>query len=116
MIHTHIQIAGPADSLRGKILTDWKKLGLDYEPNVGDNGVHATASPFKGLAERMSWLKVSPENDPFGSRFIAAGMSVETIKEWSVDPQVKGKSLFDQMEDTNSDDCIAKAVKLGTVA
>merc|ERR1712137_1012102 len=43
----------PADSLRGKILVDWEKLGLKSEPNVGDNGVHASASPFEGLAERM---------------------------------------------------------------
>ncbi len=27
--------SAPPDSLRGKILTDWKKLGLEYEPNVG---------------------------------------------------------------------------------
>jgi hypothetical protein len=36
-------------------------LGLQYCPNVGDNGVHASASPFEALAERMNWLKVEPE-------------------------------------------------------
>lgn len=70
----------PADSLRGTILSDWKALGLGYQPNVGDNGVHASASPFEGLAERMNWLKVAPEKDPFGAQLIAAGVSVDTIK------------------------------------
>ena len=30
-------------SLRRTILDDYKKLGLQSEPNVGDNGVHASA-------------------------------------------------------------------------
>jgi hypothetical protein len=43
------------------IYKGWEGLGLDYKPNVGDNGVHASASPFEALAERMNWLKVEPE-------------------------------------------------------
>merc|ERR1719362_517879 len=46
----------PADSLRGAILAKWKELGLTSEPNVGNNGVHASASPFEALAERMNWI------------------------------------------------------------
>eukprot|EP01035_Chromulina_nebulosa_P020189 gene20189-26207_t len=102
----------PSDSLRGKILSDWKSLGLEYVPNVGDNGVHASASPFEGLAERMNWLKISPEKDNFGSLLIKSGVSLDTIKKWSVDPQVKGKSLFDQLEDLDTDSCLKKAIEL----
>lgn len=50
----------PVDSLRGKILAEWKELGLPAEPNTSDNCVHASASPFEGLGERMNWLKVDP--------------------------------------------------------
>lgn len=39
-------------SLRKLIADDWKNLGLEAEPNTGDNGVHASASPFEALAER----------------------------------------------------------------
>merc|ERR1719188_2637141 len=46
----------PAESLRGQILAKWKDLGLASEPNVGDNGLRASASPFEGLAERMNRL------------------------------------------------------------
>lgn len=102
----------PADSIRGKILSDWEKLGLGYQPNVGDNGVHASASPFEGLAEKMNWLKVPPSKDDFGARLIASGVKEDTIKAWSVDPQVKGKSLFDQLEDKDAPECISKAVEL----
>lgn len=41
-------------SLRQLIHADWKTLGLGAEPNTGDNGVHASASPFEALAERAS--------------------------------------------------------------
>lgn len=43
-------------SLRKSIFTDWKKMGLASEPNVGDNGVHASASPFEALCERLNWV------------------------------------------------------------
>merc|ERR1712110_780137 len=53
----------PKDSLRGEILADWESLGLSAEPNVGDNGVHASASPFEALAERLNWVGVKLEDD-----------------------------------------------------
>eukprot|EP01041_Mallomonas_annulata_P002483 gene2483-4829_t len=102
----------PADSLRGMILAKWSDLGLAAVPDTGDNGVHASASPFEALAERMNWLKTPLEADAFGARLLEAGLASETIKAWSIDPQVKGRSLFDTLEDTNSDDCIAKCVEL----
>jgi nucleoside diphosphate kinase len=104
--------AAPSDSLRGSLYAAWEEYGLSEQPNTGDNCVHASASPFEGLAERMNWLKKDPETDPFGSAAIAAGIPVETLRAWSVDPQVKGKSVFDQLEDTNADECLEKMVAL----
>lgn len=102
----------PVDSIRGQIFARWQELGLAEVPNTGDNGVHASASPFEALAERMNWLKTPVEEDVFGARLLSAGVSEETIKAWSVDPQVKGKGLFDTLEDMDSDECVAKAVEL----
>lgn len=110
----------PADSLRGQILQNWKTLGLSAQPNVGDNGVHASASPFEALAERMNWLGVPLEQDDFGQALLAAGLSKKTIQEWSVDPVVTygspqypiKMSLFDSLEDTNSDMCLARAMMI----
>jgi len=104
--------AAPADSLRGSLLQTWEEMGLAAVPNTGDNCVHASASPFEGLAERMNWLKRDPTTDSFGQAAIAAGISVETLKAWSVDPQVKGKSVFDQLEDSDAAQCLETMVAL----
>merc|ERR1712091_511350 len=78
----------PADSLRGAILKEWEKLGLKGEPNVGDNGVHASASPFEALVERNNWPGADIKEDQFGKQMLAAGLAESLIKEWSADPQV----------------------------
>jgi nucleoside diphosphate kinase len=108
---------GPEGCLRGLIYQNWEELGLSAQPNVGDNGVHASASPFEALAERMNWVGAKLEEDEFGAALLEAGISAKTIKAWSVDPQVtygaasmpiKG-SLFDALEDVDSDQCLALA-------
>ena len=103
----------PAGSLRGKIAAQWQELGLKTAPNVGDNGVHASASPFEALAERMNWVGASLEGDAFGAALLAAGVPAEMIKAWTIDPQVKrpdaaNGSLFDSLEDMDADACIEK--------
>lgn len=60
----------------------------------------------------MHLLVILSLKDSFGAAAIAAGISVETLRAWSVDPQVKGKSVFDQLEDSNAADCLEKLVSL----
>jgi hypothetical protein len=108
----------PPASLRGQIAASWQSLGLPGPCDVGDNGVHASASPFEAMAERCNWLRSthSISTDPFGKAAIAAGVPESVLAEWSVDPQVKyngGKSsLFDLVEDLDSSACIAKLVDI----
>jgi len=107
----------PADSLRGQILAQWKELGLKEEPNVGDNGMHASASPFEAFAERNNWLSAAVKDDQFGSLMLSNGIPEKMIKAWSVDPQVKlegGKqgSIFDQLEDLDASACLQKIAEL----
>jgi nucleoside diphosphate kinase len=116
--------AAPADSLRGMANADWESLGLTSQPNTGDNAVHASASPFEGMAERTNWLKTdySIETDEFAKILVSKGISADTIKAWSVDPQVKYPagsekekgSLFDAVEDMDLDECVAKLVAINT--
>merc|ERR1711939_111294 len=109
----------PQDSLRGHIFQNWKALDLSAQPNVGDNAVHASASPFEGLAERNNWMECAFKNDVYGQALLEAGLSSSLLKAWSVDPQVtiddKGKkgSLFDAVECLDSEECTAKLVELG---
>ena len=104
----------PPQSLRGHVLKNWKDLGLKSEPNVGDNAVHASASPFEGMAERMNWLGVKCAKDTFCSALVAAGLPESTIRAWSVDPQIiintEGKkgSTFDAVEDLDANPCAEK--------
>ena len=46
-----------AGSMRHEILQRWEALGLASKPNVGDNGVHGSASAFEGLAFADDELK-----------------------------------------------------------
>jgi len=107
-------------SLRKEIFTNWKSLGLKGEPNVGDNGVHASASPFEALAERLNWMGATLETDPFGKAMLASGISKDTIMAWTKDPQVpdgaKKASLFDLLEDLDYDECLAKAQSIAGVS
>lgn len=108
---------GPEGSIRRTILERYEEFGLTSKPNNGDNGVHASASPFEGLAEKTNWLNQKIENDSFGKALLSAGLSKNTISAWSVDPRVvlpggeKG-SVFDALEDMNVEDCLTKLVEL----
>jgi len=113
---------GPAGSLRRKIFDEWQALGLKSEPNTGDNGVHASASPFEAMCERMNWLGVQCDADAYGRALMATGVSEKTIKDWSVDPQVKTEaadggwvrfgSIWDALEDMDAQACLEKTKKL----
>jgi len=111
----------PATSIRRTILETYKELGLASIPNKGDNGVHASASPFEGLAEKSNWLGADITEDAFGRALIAAGVSAETIKEWSVDPRVEQPggagmgSVFDALEDTDAGECLKLLVELNVL-
>ena len=104
-------------------MADWEKLGLTAPPNTGDNGVHASASPFEGLAEKMNWLQLDPTTDAFATALTDAGLTAETLKAWTVDPQVmlpggagKKGSLFDQLEDMDFPAAVAKCKAINEAA
>ena len=102
-------------------LDQYRKLGLATKPNTGDNGVHASASPFEALAERNNWLGKSVEGDSYGKGLLAAGVPMTTISKWSGDCQVsvdgetkdgKTMSVFDSLEDLNADTILEKVAKI----
>jgi nucleoside diphosphate kinase len=110
----------PKGSLRGGALADWKDLGLAAAPNVGENCVHASASPFEALAERMNWLGYKADKDKFGKDLLDAGVRPKTIKDWTLDPVVSygnkqsptSKSIWDTLEDMDSPACAEKCAEV----
>ena len=110
----------PPNSIRRSILNQYKELGLSSAPNNSDNGVHASASPFEALAEKLNWLSLDLESDLLGKALMDAGISKSRIKEWSLDPQVKLSasstgSVFDVLEDLDIDECIQKLIELNSL-
>ena len=113
--------AAPVGSIRRTILDQYKQLGLKSKPNTGDNGVHASASPFEAMAERNNWLAVPIEKDAFGKGLLAKKIPKATIEEWAGDSQVsvagetapgKTMSVFDTLEDLDADDILEKVSKI----
>jgi len=106
-------------SLRNLVLERWEALGLSALPDIGDNGVHGSASPFEALVERNNWLGVDIAADPFGAALLKAGLTLEQLLEYRRDPQVtfggKKAGLFDSLEDVNSDECIQRLKEIAGV-
>mmetsp|Transcript_32288 Transcript_32288/g.39651 ORF Transcript_32288/g.39651 Transcript_32288/m.39651 type:complete len:384 (+) Transcript_32288:56-1207(+) len=111
----------PVGSVRRYILDNYKALGLNSKPNTGDNGVHASASPFEALAERVNWLGGDIESDGYGKGLLAANVSKDVIQKWSEDCQVsvegetepgKTMSVFDTLEDLDADTILEKVKKI----
>ena len=111
----------PETSLRGIIYNDWEAIGLKAQPTTGENGVHASASPFEACAEMNNWLGTPFAETAFGSVLLDAGIAEDTVKAWSVAPQVTygapamriTGSLFDALEDTDADYCAALCEMIG---
>jgi hypothetical protein len=119
---TDPSVAEPS-SIRRALLDDWSSLGLSNQPSVKENGVHASASPFEALSERMNWLRLkSAAEDPFGRELIAAlselpaggEVAEEAINRWRSDPPSKWVAetgLFDHLEDLDASDSLGQLLK-----
>merc|ERR1712217_5096 len=103
-------------SMRNIIFRRWASLGLSSEPNTGNNGLHASASPFEALSERSNWLSVPLSQDYFGRAMLASGIPLAMIKAWCEDPAVmfdgKKQSLFDLLEDLDGRECLKKSAAI----
>ena len=69
-----------------------RRIFTPHRGGNGDNGVHASASPFEGIAERMNWLGQALDTDPFGSALLANGLSAAP---WSVNRHGRVDFLYD---------------------
>jgi hypothetical protein len=134
-------VNAPIGSIRRSIFDQWKQLGLEDVPNNSDNGVHASASPLEGLAERINFLGLQMQDDEFATYLLDSGLTETTILSWTKDPQVllsdddenggqqkqpegaaggtvsgattrKYGSIFDELEDLDVTDCAKRMIEL----
>jgi nucleoside diphosphate kinase len=108
---TNPSLAHP-ESLRYIMSTEWQELGLDRPLDMMRNGIHASASAFEALVERSIWLKVSAASDVFGAELFKLSLTPEVMRDWLANVSVKGKPIFDHMEDKGSRDCLDVAKQL----
>eukprot|EP00929_Paragymnodinium_shiwhaense_P067058 TRINITY_DN3373_c0_g1_i1.p1 TRINITY_DN3373_c0_g1~~TRINITY_DN3373_c0_g1_i1.p1 ORF type:complete len:1453 (+),score=496.86 TRINITY_DN3373_c0_g1_i1:143-4501(+) len=103
-------------SLRREIYDTWESLGLKTQPNKGDNGIHASASPFEAMAERVNWLGTAIEEDPFGAALLNGGMKADTITSWCKDAHLIKQDgevgVFEGLEDLDTQLCLSKLFEL----
>ncbi len=100
------------DSLRGSIFADWRNLNLKYEPNIEDNGIHASSSAFEGLVERSIWFMTQIVKDPFALELVEASLPKQCVKEWCRNPVIKKKRLFEHFHGKGSAETIEIALQL----
>lgn len=120
----HSSVVGATDpasaaehSLRGTLFREWADLEMPSPPNLWHNGVHASASAFEGLTERLRWKKGAMlYTDPLGSRLLTARIKSTQITEWTHNPTLEGRPLFDQLQLMNSADCMNFLLKLAEPA
>jgi len=98
------------ESIRGNFFGNWTDLGLPNELSTGQNAVHASASSLEALVERMNWLDIDIDEDPFGRALLQQKISDQTIKDWTRDPLVghgsTRRSLFDLVENMDHKECL----------
>lgn len=107
----------PAGSLRREILDHWQDLGLPACPSVSDNGIHASAGPLEGLAERLIWLPGHTlANDVMGRALTRLGVAPAFIARLLENPEVimDGKKglVFDLLEDTETTEACSSIAAL----
>lgn len=109
--------ADPA-SIRGQIAARYEEFGLLGPCSTGANGVHASASPLEGLAEKMNWLEKNLTDEPFGVTLLRNGLSEEVIRAWCRDARVKVSEegeeagIFDTVEDSDASVCAATCARI----
>ena len=74
---------------RRAILDDWRALGLPACPDTGDNGVHASASPFEALSERVNWRGRPSRRTRTAAASSRRASTPRHCKAWAEDPQVQ---------------------------
>ena len=109
---TNPSLAHP-ESLRSIMNAEWEDLGLGGPLDMVRNGLHASASAFEALVERSIWLGVSLETDAhFGVHLFSSAVPATVLKEWTTNPVVRNKYVFDHMENQGSEQCLETAQEL----
>ncbi len=98
-------------SLRNILRLQYSELGLDAEPTVTNNGVHASAGPIEGMRERMVWLGIDPYRTELALALQEKGFSRNIIDSWLENGPAELENgdrgpVFDITEDMDADKAV----------
>lgn len=79
----------PTKSIRGQFYQHWSKLGLQEQPNVLNNCIHASAGPLEGLREWMLWTGEALANHPLARSLTVAGAREQQLETWLGNPFIE---------------------------
>lgn len=112
------------DSLRRTIFEKYRILGMDAQPTLRNDCIHASASPLEGLAERLHWCSKKVHQDEYGRILLGKGIPEAKILDWCdnviVMPlQEEGVfesggecRIFDVVQGLNSKECAEKLTQV----
>eukprot|EP00854_Cymbomonas_tetramitiformis_P011213 gene11213-13252_t len=64
------------ESLRGHIAAAWQDFGLDDMPDAQNNVLHASASAYEAMIEKLNWLDGEVATDPFGKELLRSAAAI----------------------------------------
>jgi hypothetical protein len=106
----------PKHSIRHILRQEWKEVGLGFTPNIRDNCVHVSASAFEAFSERCHWLNEPWISDPLGSRLFGLGLTPQVISDWIENAVVRGRRVFDHMENLGCQESLDRAKDIFSIA
>lgn len=104
-------IKAAAGSIRGELLRRQHEFGLQLSSR--DNVIHASASPFEALMERLIWLPgFDPAVDPLVKAVAGAGVTVGMLSDLArrnpiIERGGKAASAIDHLEDVDTPEAAA---------
>ena len=104
------------ESLRSIMNREWKDLALDGPLDMMRNGLHASASAFEAMVERLAWLNIPATCDPLGVKLYDIGLGVQLMNDWMLNVSVKGQPLYNHMENQGCEECFGTAKTLFSAA
>ncbi|CCW66893.1 unnamed protein product [Phytomonas sp. Hart1] len=76
------------ESIRGKVFSQWRALGLKSAPDRILNVVHASTDPWHGLLERLCVVQPYLEEDPLGDAILKSTVHPALVELWLADPEL----------------------------
>lgn len=89
-------------------------MGLKAKQVSHNAGIHWSNSPFEALSERMNWLEVPMECDPYGKELLDIGLQQDMLQAWLLDGPIakeadsKPEMVFAALHNLDAAQCSGK--------